>query len=70
MLSKVIVSFFMALKENFPELNAVRPSWEAQKVHRLMEWFALTGTHKDHAAQTPFHRQGHLSQDQVAQRPI
>lgn len=34
-----------------------------------MEWFGLAGTYKDHVVQTTFHGQGHLSQDQAAQRP-
>lgn len=69
-LPRVIVSFLCLSQENCPELNAIRPAWEAQAVHRLMEWFGLAGTDKEHVAQTPFHRQDHLSQDQVAQRPI
>lgn len=28
-----------------------------------MEWFGLAGAYKDLVAQTPFHGQGHLSQD-------
>lgn len=57
------MSFLWVSKENCPELNAIRPAWETQKVHRLMEWLGLVGAYKDLVAQTPFHGQGHLSQD-------
>jgi len=37
---------------------------------RIIEWIGLEGTFKDHLVQSPFHGQGHLPLDQVAQSPI
>ena len=37
---------------------------------RVVERFGLEGTFKDHLVQPPCHAQGHLSVDQIAQRPV
>jgi len=47
-------------------------SWHAMTTrdHRIIEWFELEGTPKDHLHQPPCHGQGHLSLDQAAQRSV
>lgn len=37
--------------------------------YRIIEWFVLEGTLKDHLVQPPCHGQGHISTDEVAQSP-
>ena len=37
--------------------------------HRIIEWFVLEGTFKDHLTQSPCHGQGHLPSAQLGSKP-
>jgi len=40
------------------------------RTHRITEWFGLEGTFKNHPMQSSCHGQGHLSLDQISERPL